>query len=143
MYDQIKAVLTDKSTIRFLVVGVASFIVDFGLLLILHDVFLINLIVATTIAFVSGLIVNFLLNKYWTFDAPKGAKQSSRQAVQYGLLVCVNLVFTNAIVGFGANIHIGPEITKPISTGIIMVLNYTLYRKVIFRAPPPVEPFAG
>jgi putative flippase GtrA len=135
--------VNDKSTLRFLIVGLISFILDYGLLLILHDAFRINLIVAASVSFVSGLLINFLLNKHWTFNAPKGAKQSSKQAMQYGLLVCVNLVFTNVIIGFGASIHVGPAITKPISTGIIMVLNYTLYQRVIFRSAPPIEPFPG
>ena len=143
MLRHFQAFATDKSLQRYLVVGVLSFGIDFGLLLILHYIFRINLTIATTLAFLAGLIVNFLLNKLWTFNAPKGARQSTRQAVQYGLLVAVNLVFTNVIIGSAQHFGIGPELSKPVATGIITVLNYTLYNRIIFRAEPPVEPFAG
>jgi hypothetical protein len=38
---------------------------------------------------------------------------------------------------------IGPELSKPVATAAIMVLNYVIYNKIIFRSVPPVEPFAG
>jgi putative flippase GtrA len=139
----IRRLLTDVSIRKFLVVGLISFAIDFGLLLILQKGFDVQLTFATTIAYLAGLLVNFTLNKMWTFEAPKGKKQSSRQAMQYGLLVVVNLVLTNIIVGTAEAIAIGPELSKPVATGTIMVLNYIVYNRIIFRATPPVEPFAG
>jgi putative flippase GtrA len=112
-------------------------------LLILHDVLGAQLNIATTLAYLAGLMVNFTLNKVWTFSAPKGAKQSAKQALQYGVLVVFNLILTNAIVSGAAAVGIGPELSKPIATGAIMILNYVVYQRVIFRERPPLEPFAG
>ncbi len=136
-------IVTDVSIRKFFVVGIVSFGIDYGLLLILQSAFGVQLTVATTTAFLLGLIVNFTLNKIWTFDAPKGAKQSSRQAFQYGVLVVLNLFLTNFIVSFAASIAIGPAFSKPVATAMIMVLNYVVYNKIIFRQVPPTEPFAG
>lgn len=143
MWNTFRRLLTDVSIRKFLVVGLISFGIDFGLLLILQKEFAVQLTVATTTAYLIGLLVNFALNKLWTFEAPKGAKQSARQAFQYGLLVVVNLVLTNVVVGFAAAIGIGPEWSKPVATGTIMILNYVVYNRIIFRRTPPVEPFAG
>jgi putative flippase GtrA len=143
MLGAIHRLLTDVSIRKFLIVGVMSFAIDFGVLLFLQKGFGVQLTIATTIAFLLGLLVNFTLNKIWTFEAPKGAKQSSRQALQYGLLVVLNLVLTNIVVGSAEAIGIGPELSKPIATGLIMMLNYAVYNKIIFRATPPAEPFAG
>lgn len=143
MIDRLKRLLTDKSVHKFLVVGVISFAIDYGLLLILHDVFDVQLNVATTLAYLTGLVVNFTLNKVWTFSAPKGARQSTVQAFQYGVLVIFNLLATNVIVSVAEAVAIGPELSKPVATAIIMVLNYVVYQRIIFRERPPVEPFAG
>jgi len=137
------ASITDRSLQRFVVVGVISFAVDFGLLLISHYIFNVQLQVATTGAFLAGLIINFILNKLWTFEAPKGAKQSARQAFLYALLVVVNLIITNFVVSSAQAMGLGPEISKPFATGFITVLNYIVYNRIIFRAEPPIEPFAG
>jgi putative flippase GtrA len=143
MINRLKRLLTDKSVLKFLTVGVVSFAIDYGLLLILHDAFAVQLNVATTLAYLIGLVVNFTLNKMWTFSAPKGARQSTKQALQYGILVVFNLLATNIIVSMAEAGGVGPELSKPIATAAIMVLNYVVYQRIIFRAKPPVEPFAG
>lgn len=143
MIARLKRIVTDKSVLKFLVVGVVSFAIDYGLLLILHDAFGVQLNVATTIAYLTGLVVNFTLNKVWTFSAPKGARQSAKQAFQYGVLVVFNLLATNVIVSAAAAGGVGPELSKPLATAAIMILNYVVYQRIIFRERPPVEPFAG
>ncbi len=64
--------------LKFLVVGVIGFIVDFGTVTILQATVLpptnkagerviLNVIVATTIAFIAALISNFTWNRIWTY----------------------------------------------------------------------------
>lgn len=143
MKQRVLAIVTDKSVQKYVAVGLISFAVDFSLLLISHYIFRLNLTIATTLAYLVGLVMNFLLNKFWTFQAPKGAKQSTRQIVLYGALVAVNLLFTNVVIGLAQSVAIGPELSKPIATALITVLNYVVYNRIIFRTMPPVEPFAG
>jgi putative flippase GtrA len=123
--------------LRFLVVGGLSFAIDYGLLLASYHLLKLPLAIATTTGFLGGLAINFLLNKYWTFQVSHSAKQSLRQAVLYTLLVCVNLVLTNAIVLALSAIHIRPELSKPISTALITVINYVVYKWVIFKDTEP------
>lgn len=53
----------------------------------------------------------------------------------YGLLVVVNLIFTNwFIIILAKKFNLGPEITKPITTLIIMTWNYLAYKKIIFKS---------
>jgi putative flippase GtrA len=143
MISRVKALITDKSVQRFVAVGLISFAIDYGLLLILHKVFSVELTISTTLAYLTGLIVNFMLNKLWTFSAPKGAKQSMRQALLYAALVVVNLLFTDVVVNVAQSWSIGPELSKPLATGAITILNYVVYNRIIFKQEPPVEPFAG
>ena len=133
MFGPIAKVFRNQSVLRFLTVGVASFGVDYALLLGLYHLASVPLAVATTIGFLVGLLLNFSLNKYWTFAAPRGAKHSARQAVLYGLLVVVNLIFTDVFVVALAGLSLGPAITKPIATAAIVITNYVVYQKVIFK----------
>jgi putative flippase GtrA len=133
MVRRIIQAIHGRSFLKFFVVGGLSFLIDYGLLLGLYRVAGVPLALATTIGFLIGLVVNFALNKYWTFDAPRGARHSARQALLYGVLVGVNLIFTDIFIVALANWHLSPEVTKPLATGIIMISNYLLYQKVIFK----------
>jgi putative flippase GtrA len=137
MYENIKR-LVSPSVLKFLVVGVVSFGVDFALLVILYRALAVQLNVATTIAFLMGLLINFTMNKYWTFGVPSGVGQSARQAALYGVLVVINLLFTNVFISSLAFAHLGPELSKPLATGVVMVTNYIVYQKIIFRVKPVV-----
>jgi putative flippase GtrA len=64
--------------LKFLVVGVIGFIVDFGTVTILQatvlppttksgDRIIVNVILATTLAFIAALISNFTWNRIWTY----------------------------------------------------------------------------
>ncbi len=124
-----------NTILRYLIVGAISFCVDYFSLLILYRLFHLPLVVGTTISFFAGLIVNFSFHKYWTFDAENGIRKSTRQAMLYGLLVVVNLIFTNwFIIILAKKFNLGPEITKPITTLIIMTWNYLAYKKIIFKS---------
>lgn len=120
---------------RFLIVGAISFCVDYFFLLIMYRLFDLPITVATTISFFIGLIVNFTLHKHWTFGTEGGAREYVRQTTLYGLLLLFNLIFTNwFIVTLGSKFQIGPEITKPIITLIIMCWNYVIYKNIIFKS---------
>lgn len=73
--------------LKFLVVGIVGFIVDFGTVTFLQatvlpptsptgDRIILNVIVATTIAFIAALLSNFTWNRIWTY--PDSRSRSAR-----------------------------------------------------------------
>lgn len=126
------------SFVRYVIVGLISVGVDYGVLLVAYRALDVDLAVATTTGFVVGLIVNFLLNKFWSFNTSHDKQQTARQAVLVGLLVVFNLIVTNLVVIYLEKINIGPEISKVITTGMITLWNYVLYKKYIFKEPEPI-----
>ncbi len=73
--------------LKFLVVGIVGFIVDFGTVTILQatvlpptsptgDRIILNVIVATTVAFIAALLSNFTWNRIWTY--PDSRSRSAR-----------------------------------------------------------------
>ena len=55
---------------RYVFVGGIAFAADWGMMVFLHEVVNINVYVATAIAFIFGLIVNFVLSKIFVFVEP-------------------------------------------------------------------------
>ena len=85
--------------LKFMVVGVIGFIVDFGTVTILQatilpptnksgDRVILNVIVATSIAFIAALISNFTWNRIWTY--PDSRSRSARH--QLFLFAFISLV---------------------------------------------------
>lgn len=125
--------LLQKTFVRYLIVGGISVAVDYGTLLLCYYVFGFDLGVATTVGFLVGLVINFLLNKLWAFQAAGGAKQTTEQALKVALLVVFNLVVTNIAVVYLNKVNVGPEISKILTTLMITLWNYILYKKHIFK----------
>jgi putative flippase GtrA len=129
-----------SKVIKYIITGLTSFTVDYGGLLFLYRIVGLPVGIATTLAFIVGLTVNFLLNRYWVFNISKRGKVTmAYQTVAYGLLVLMNLVITDVIVIYLSRKHIGPEVSKIISTAIITIWNYVVYKKAIFKEPRSQE----
>ncbi len=79
--------------LKFAVVGVIGFIVDMGTLIILQATLLpaisdLNVIIATSIAFIAAIISNFLWNRFWTY--PDSRSRSVRtQMLQFTFISLV------------------------------------------------------
>ena len=73
---------------RFAVVGLINTGIDVAVFSICFYWLGLNLIVANTIAYSSGTINSYLMNKYWTF-AGRGAPEVSR--AEFGRFVIFNL----------------------------------------------------
>lgn len=122
------------SVVKYLCVGIISITVDYGLLLLFYRVLGVPLEIATATAFILGLIVNFMLNRLWSFNAKPGRRNAIRQMVLYGILVFLNTIFTVFVVGYASSYwNIPPEISKPVCVLLTTVWNYVLYKKVIFK----------
>ena len=64
--SRISGIVERSHLIKFLLVGGASFAVDRALLALMHEVFGVDLWMATPIAFVASLVFNFALQRSFT-----------------------------------------------------------------------------
>jgi len=127
------------SVVKYICVGLISVTVDYGLLLLLYRLLAVPLEVATAVAFIVGLVANFVLNRLWSFEVKTDRHSVIRQVVLYGILVLINTGFTVVVIGYASNhLHIPPEISKPVCVLITTAWNYILYQKVIFKQPNEV-----
>lgn len=119
--------------VKFLVVGVASFAIDLGLLALLHEVGGVDLWIATPIAFLASLVFNFLVQRKFTFQSEVRAHVSF---LKYVALVVFNVVATDVIVNVVAAAGISYAVGKVIATVSTTVWNFLLYKHWIFKAAP-------
>ena len=123
--------LSRSSLVRYVLVGGLSFIVDLGLVWLLHVAAGWPLWIATGCAFVSSFIVNYTLQRLFSFSsrAPHGGALA-----RYSILVATNTVLTVAIVTLLDTTIVGWGWGKVIATILTTVGNYFAYRQWIF--PP-------
>jgi putative flippase GtrA len=123
---------------KYIVAGLISWGFDYGTLLLLFYVVGTRLGVATTVAYIIGILINFSLIKYWVFrGAQKTKKATASQGLQYGILTLFNLIITNAVIYLLSKKSIGPEISKILTTALITCWNFVLYKKFIFKETAP------
>src|SRR5581483_3076562 len=79
--------------VRYLFVGGTTFIIDFGLLFLMHGKWGVRLAMATTVAYWVSIVYNFSLNRYWTFSQ-RDIRDLHRHLSSYMLLLGFNYLFT-------------------------------------------------
>ncbi len=124
---------------RFAMVGVTGTIVDFLVLILLKESLGLPTWSASTLAFLTGVVNNFILNRIWTYS---DANQR-RVWVQFGqfLLVSIGGVLLNTTIvsaldaPLGTLIHAptrGYLLAKIIATGFVFAWNFIVNRRWTF-----------
>lgn len=121
--------LVRHSAVKFAVVGGLSLVADAGSLYVFHGLLRIWLPAAVVLAFAVAFIVNFGLNRIWSFESSTAVGQ---QLWRYLFLVLANLVLTVSLVQ-GLTWAGLPYLVSKVVTSIALVpLNYGISRKWIF-----------
>jgi putative flippase GtrA len=118
--------------LRFVVVGGIGFVVDAGLLEALRALGA-PALAARVPAICGALVVTWLLNRTFSFGTK--TRPSLAEFLAYASVSAVSaavnyLIFTVLVL---ADLH--PIAAVAIATAITMVLNFTGYRKLVFRRP--------
>lgn len=124
---------------RFLVVGVISFTVDYGLFFVLFHYFGVQYIVASTISFSLSLVLNYLLTLKFVFEAKPGRNIAWEFVIYIGLnIVALGL---NQLILFLTVDTLGfsPLIGKLIATAVVLVYNF-ISRKILIERTSGARP---
>lgn len=130
--------------LKFAVVGVIGFIVDFSSFNIFRNIFLISAEIASIFSFSIAVLSNFLFNRFWTYPDSR-SKSILGQLAQFlavnlvGLLIrtiIFSLILSRIILFFqkiDLNIFLSPEIlgenlTLVIVVAIVMFWNFFINR---------------
>lgn len=120
------------SFIRYLIIGFASFGMDFGIFYILDRFTPVKGLIANLISTLITWIFNYLMMNFWTFKA--GGKSLSKKMKRYFVLATFNYIFNNVVFQIMAvNLGINSLFTKVIITGLIVCWNFFLYKLWVFK----------
>lgn len=119
---------TKKELKRFLVAGLSAVGTDLGFYYLLLN--FLDSSIAKGISFLTGTIVAFIINKYWTFEKKeKSYIEIIRFAILYSITLGVN-VLTNKLVLDNSGIVI---LSFIIATGVSTVLNFIGQKFWVFK----------
>ena len=138
-YDRLVARLTHQAEgkrsllgtlARFVVTGALSVVVDVGMLAVVHSALGVVLWLSVVIAFVAGLLVNYSLNRNWTFQAQA---DHAYTAWRYAVLVTFNFSSTEAIVVGLHHAGLYYLLAKGVAVAFNSVINFLVGRHWVFR----------
>jgi putative flippase GtrA len=128
--------LTQHKLVRYIISGGSAAATQIGLLILFTDVFGIWYITSTTMAFCVAVFVSFLLQKFWTFQN-KTRHNMHIQAAGYLVVAVIGLITNDLLLYFFVEyFHLHHIVGQIIGSGLIAILNYFLYRSVIFKHRP-------
>lgn len=94
---------TNNSLIQFLrslVVGAIATVVDMAVLALFVEVFNVNVLVATAIGFITGLLVNFFISSVWVFEKSQVVKNKTAEFLIFSFIGVIGLIINELIVSF-------------------------------------------
>ena len=125
--------LAHHTGVRYLAIGGSSFVLDFGLIFLFHDVFGWPVWLASGIAFLTTFVYNYSMQRAFAFTSHAA---HGGALVKYTLLVAVNTVVTVLVVSALNSTIVGWAGGKVMATIITTVGNYFAYRFWIFPNRP-------
>ena len=117
---------------RYCIVGGIAFVVDFGLLFLLTDIFGVYYLVSAVIGFLSGLVTNYLLSIYWVFTT-RSVQSVVLERVMFMATGIIGLVITVISLWlFTTVIGVYYLIAKLLATSLTLCWNYFIRKMVLF-----------
>lgn len=120
--------------LRYSVVGGVAFLVDYGSLWLLTEMVGLHHLVSAAIAFILGLICNYVISTAWVFGESKVNNRLVEFTV-FSIIGVVGLGFNELIIYFFTDVcGLHYMLSKIISTVIIFFWNFFARRFILFKS---------
>jgi len=127
---------TEKTSIqlfRYFFVGGAAFLIDFSSLYILTDFFGIYYLSSAAIAFIMGLLTNYILSISWVFNK-RTYDNIISEFTLFTILAIIGLTLNEVLLWeFTNNLNIYYLYSKVLATGIIFFFNFFIRKIILFQ----------
>ena len=113
-------------------VSIIALLADFGILVALKEGVHANYLVAATISFSIGVVVNYILSVRWAFNNRKLTSKHMEFLV-FVFICAVGLAFNLLIIAGSVNyLHMDYRLAKGISTIIVFFWNFLARKKFLY-----------
>jgi len=126
----------NKKIIKYLLVGFTAFFVDYFLFILLNKFTGLPIFFSNSAALVVGFLISFFGNRLYVFaaDEENTMKHSlKKQLLLYVILLTINTFLTYLIIAGLEHLGVDVAIGKVVSMAFIIIWNYVLYKKIIFK----------
>lgn len=118
--------------LRYGIVGGTAFIADYGSLYLLTDIVGLHYLWSAAIAFIIGLVVNYLLSISWVFATSRRTNVWF-EFIVFAIIGVVGLGFNELIMWCGCDLlGLHYMLTKLVSTAIVFIWNFLARKFVLF-----------
>lgn len=122
-----------KQIIRFGVVGVISFLVDYGILYVLTEKANIYYLLSAGISFTVSVVINYLLSMSWVFKSNK--KRGKKEEFIIFIVLSLGGLLLNQVMMyvFVDYMNVYYLLAKIVATAIVMIYNFTSRKLILER----------
>ncbi len=139
MLTKIRNIILDKNErkklleqiLKFGVVGVVAFLIDYSLLYVLTEFMSIHYMISSIISFIISLIFNYIASIYWVFDVKQ--KQTFKEIIIFTILSVIGLGINQLVMYLMTDVgNIYYMFSKLVATAVVMVWNFVT-RKIFIE----------
>ena len=121
-----------EQIVKFGIVGVIAFAIDFGVLVFLTEVFHLDPVVSATISFIVSVVFNYVASMRYVFSHREGMSRR-REFVIFVVLSAAGLAINDGLMWAGtAFTPIDYRFIKIFATAVVMVWNFVT-RKIFLE----------
>lgn len=118
--------------IRYAIVGATGAVLDLTALYVLTEFANFYYLVSATLSFIFSALLNFYLNKFWTFKSQGDAK---RQILIFALVAGSGVLLNNGILYVLVQwVHIYYMLAKVVSIALVTIWNFLWNKYFTFKA---------
>lgn len=133
LLGSVKEKIFSDRRFKYLLTGGSSTLLEYVSFILLHNAIRVPLVVSNIVSFCIGFMYTFILHNFWTF-AGKHRQAMKIKFVSYAVLATINIVLTSLLIKFIVyRLGIWPSLAKLICMGLVVLWNYLLLNRVIFK----------
>lgn len=118
---------------KFGIVGVMAFVIDYGFMILLTEVFGVPYLISTTVSFIVSVIFNYFASMRFVFKR-KDDMSRKREFIIFVVLSVIGLVINDVFMWLMVDfLYIDYRISKIVVTFIVAVWNFVT-RKIFLEA---------